>query len=287
MAGRYFRTAGLVSALAASWGCNAILGISDLGGGAASGGNSVSGLSAEFEDYVGYVSANATGVFFAADVYTGTSTDELCSFNPSTTDGSVVSGTTGASQAGPITSDATNVYWFDGSSVRETARSGDGGLIPLASVSSIGGIAVDSTYVYWSDVTAMAIKRVPIATGEVASIVSSQTAPGFVAVDSTYVYWTTGNANLFKYPLAQLGLAGGTIMTVTPLDSLSPPLPSTRRISIDQTARGSKKYRLQEERPRTSTCSPRGLLMASVNGNSLYWISGNEGIATLMSLTPN
>jgi hypothetical protein len=144
--------------------------------------------------------------------------------------------------------------------------------------------------------TAMAIKRVaiaiapsgePIATGEVASIVTNQTAPGFVAVDSTYVYWTTGNANLSKYPLAQVGLGGGTIMTVTSGQSFS-------FVAIDASnfywsnSTGIQKLALAGGTATNlymfTSGTPYGLGM---NGNSLYWISGNDGMATLMSLTPN
>jgi len=231
------------------------------------------------------LSANATGAFFSVNT-APYPTYEIRKVNAAAGSSSEI-GITG-SAFNVMTSDATNVYWLNGSTLSKAPASGAGPVTTLASIGGAGGIAVDATYVYWAD--ASTVMRVPIAGGSATTLVSGVGSPGFLSVDASNLYWTGVSAALYRLPLGSsisTNLLGSQGTFKYPAIGATTFYWSTgsqiNAISLTGGAVGS------------STASPvRVLYTAPANdvlfglgvvGNSLYWIDETHG--TLMKLTPN
>ncbi len=231
------------------------------------------------------LSAGATGVFFSV-VTAPYPTYEIRKYNP-TAGTSIEIGLTG-SATNVITSDATNVYWLNGSTLSKAPVSGAGPVTTLASIGAAGGITVDATYVYWADSTS--VLRVPIAGGSATTLVSGVGSPGFLSVDASDLYWTGVSAALYRLPL---GSTTSTELLGSQGTYEYPAIgPSTFYWS---TGSQINAISLKGGAVGTGTASPVRVLYTApgsdvlfglgVVGNSLYWVDETKG--ALMKITPN
>jgi hypothetical protein len=105
--------------------------------------------------------------------------------------------------------DATNLYWTstqDGSVMKKPLAGGDPQLLAAAAGDQAYNLTVDETYVYWTTFGTAAngtadvgaIKKVPIAGGEVTTL-TTQSRSHNVVVDATSVYFTNYlDGNVYK-----------------------------------------------------------------------------------------
>lgn len=140
---------------------------------------------------------------------------------PSTTSASSVDSSSSASVADTSTSQTgTTSAASEGSDDGTTGDPpGDAGC-PECTVLADGledgrGIAVDATHAWFTDTSAGAILRLPMAGGEVETIVMSQAAPYDIAVDDDAVYWTNFDAAGSVQRIAKDGVAAELVDTNT------------------------------------------------------------------------
>jgi hypothetical protein len=103
--------------------------------------------------------------------------------------------------------DATYVYFGSGAGVQRVAKTG--GTPTVLTPGGTNGLAIDSLRVYFADMSASAIRSVPIGGGTASTLVSGLVAPWRVATNGTNVYFTdSSNQMLYRVPV------GGGVNTV-------------------------------------------------------------------------
>ena len=195
----------------------------------------------------------------------------------------------------PITSDASNVYWLDYASgagnVVKAPISGAGPTTQLGPISAAGGIAIDATYVYWAD--SNSVKRVPIATGTMTTLVSGLGSPGPLSVDSANLYYTGASNALFRLPLGtttstQL-MNGGATFALTafgPNTFYWADKKTINSISLVGGAVGTAS--VSPVKVLYTVPTGQSITALGVSGRSLYWVAvSSNSNPVLMKLTPN
>jgi hypothetical protein len=147
-------------------------------------------------DWVGGITANATKVFWAASLSSGSVQSE-----PVTAVHSVPSATFIGPESMPTSMaiDAKNVYWLETGSVMSLSLSGGTPRPLLSGHNPMGAITSDGTNVYFGDLLSsgvVEITSIPVGGGTAVPLAPGLDGVNAIAVDSTAIYWADRSGQL-------------------------------------------------------------------------------------------